>query len=308
MNNSGNIKKSILAAVLAIVILMGMQIAVTILYGVTHSTSITDALQSVTSSSTASDNASITLIANLISCVLFLFIYGRWYTVRFIRPYAGHKRTTPRGFSLLTILTLIILGFGLQLIFQLVLNLEAKIMPSLYQNYMTSLSSFMSNQQMLLLVIAYTVILAPIAEELIFRGVIYRFARLNMPFWGANILQAAFFGLYHMNLVQGIYAFILGLFLGYIASKGRGIRYSIVLHIIINFLSIFMLTFIEGLSALLPKPSLIIGIALTVFAIFAFRFEFKPIRKRLAKDTEYDEDTYDLDDSNAIDQVRRNDR
>ena len=56
----------------------------------------------------------------------------------------------------------------------------------------------------------YTIILAPVGEELVFRGLTYRFARKALPFWGANILQAALFGVMHLNLFQGLYAFFLG--------------------------------------------------------------------------------------------------
>jgi hypothetical protein len=42
-----------------------------------------------------------------------------------------------------------------------------------------------------------------------------------MPFWVANILQAVLFGIYHMNPLQGIYAFFIGLFLGYVCHKGE---------------------------------------------------------------------------------------
>ena len=38
-----------------------------------------------------------------------------------------------------------------------------------------------------------------------------------------------------MNWVQGIYAFALGLLLGYVCEKGNSIYYSIGLHILFNF-------------------------------------------------------------------------
>ena len=83
--------------------------------------------------------------------------------------------------------------------------------------------------------LCYSVILAPIGEELIFRGVTMRLARRALPFWLANIFQALMFGIFHMNWIQGIYAFALGLLLGYVCEKGGSIYYSLLMHILFNF-------------------------------------------------------------------------
>ena len=73
------------------------------------------------------------------------------------------------------------------------------------------------------LLLLYSVLLGPICEELIFRGVTLRLARKALPFWFANLFQAVLFGIYHMNWIQGIYAFAFGILLGYICEKGGSI-------------------------------------------------------------------------------------
>lgn len=51
--------------------------------------------------------------------------------------------------------------------------------------------------------IVATVILAPVVEELVFRGLTLRLLRRSgFSFLVANIIQAVLFGCYHMNLVQ----------------------------------------------------------------------------------------------------------
>ena len=90
-----------------------------------------------------------------------------------------------------------------------------------------------SNEMSLILFI-YSVILAPIGEELIYRGVTFSIAKQVFPFWLANIIQALLFGAYHMNLVQGCYAFALGLILAYVCHKGKSIYFSIFLHFLFN--------------------------------------------------------------------------
>ena len=74
----------------------------------------------------------------------------------------------------------------------------------------------------------------PIAEELLFRGVVYRRIRLLLHAVPAIILSAVIFGLVHVNLVQGLYAGILGLLLAFLYEK-TGCFYAPVLgHIAAN--------------------------------------------------------------------------
>ncbi len=79
------------------------------------------------------------------------------------------------------------------------------------------------------------VILAPIMEELIFRKqLIDRMA----PYGGklAVVSSALLFGLFHGNFNQFVYASALGLVLGYVYYKTGKLRYSIGLHMGVNFL------------------------------------------------------------------------
>lgn len=79
------------------------------------------------------------------------------------------------------------------------------------------------------------VILAPIIEEYIFRRMLID----RMRIYGeklAVITSALMFGLFHGNLSQFFYAFALGAVFGYVYLKTGMLRYSIGLHMFINFL------------------------------------------------------------------------
>ena len=78
----------------------------------------------------------------------------------------------------------------------------------------------------------YAGILAPITEEILFRGLIQRSV---LPFGKklAIIVSALTFGLFHGNLIQTPYAFAVGLVLGYVAAE-YNIIWSMVLHMINN--------------------------------------------------------------------------
>lgn len=73
---------------------------------------------------------------------------------------------------------------------------------------------------------------APIAEEIIFRGLLLRMMK---PYGkGFAIFTTAFlFGIFHGNLVQTPFAFLVGLILGYTAVE-YSIGWSMVLHMINN--------------------------------------------------------------------------
>ncbi|MFR3811268.1 MAG: lysostaphin resistance A-like protein [Ruminococcus callidus] len=90
------------------------------------------------------------------------------------------------------------------------------------------------------LVIFATVCLAPIGEELVFRGLTMKYAEKAFGrFWAANLLQAFLFGVIHMNWVQGVYAFFGGLVLGWVAHRYRSVVFSMLMHFAVNSFSTF---------------------------------------------------------------------
>lgn len=95
--------------------------------------------------------------------------------------------------------------------------------------------SVMSDQGPVYVRILFMVILAPLIEEYTFRRTLIDRLR---PYGErtAIVFQAAAFGLFHGNFSQIFYAMGLGLILGAIYEKTGRLRYSISLHMLINFL------------------------------------------------------------------------
>ncbi len=111
------------------------------------------------------------------------------------------------------------------------------------------------------LTILFVVICAPIMEELIFRKLLIdRAVRYGEGV--AVLLSGLLFGLFHGNLSQFVYAFTLGLFLGLVYVKTGKIIYSIILHMVVNFigsvLSLFVLNLVDldNLQAILDGGSM----------------------------------------------------
>lgn len=59
----------------------------------------------------------------------------------------------------------------------------------------------------------------PIAEELLFRGVVYKRLKLYFGVTPALIGSALIFGIMHVNLVQFLYAAVIGLFLAFVLEN-----------------------------------------------------------------------------------------
>ncbi len=167
----------------------------------------------------------ISVAAVLICGIIFYF----WYQ----RDTAGYeKRPLVSVASLKNLYQFVMLGIGCQLFFSGVMNLVRPAFPEQFENYGETMRGIFGAN--ILLVFIYTTVIAPVSEELIFRGVILFRARKVLPYVGANLLQALFFGIYHGNIIQGIYAAVTGFLLGLLNRKYRSIYASILVHIMIN--------------------------------------------------------------------------
>ncbi len=85
----------------------------------------------------------------------------------------------------------------------------------------------------LIATVIFSMILAPIAEELLFRGVILRrLSVISQKF--AIFASAAIFGMMHGNFLQAVLGFIVGIVLGYTAVKTGSLVLCIAGHMFIN--------------------------------------------------------------------------
>lgn len=78
----------------------------------------------------------------------------------------------------------------------------------------------------------------PFAEELLFRGVVYKRLRILFGITPAIILSAVLFGILHMNLVQFLYAAILGMFLAFLVEKTGKLSSAVLGHMTANLVAV----------------------------------------------------------------------
>lgn len=126
-------------------------------------------------------------------------------------------------------------------------------------------------------------ILVPCTEEFVFRGLIYRRMRLLSGPVAAMILSALTFGIYHGNLLQAIYAGILGLLFAYIYEKYQSIKAPILMHAGANLFSL-LATETDILTRVYEDETLFLAVTVAAMIIFIGLFylmlcQVEPIRQ-----------------------------
>lgn len=112
------------------------------------------------------------------------------------------------------------------------------------------------------------VLCAPIFEEFLFRKLLID-RTVKYGEGVAILFSGLMFGLFHGNLNQFAYAFVLGLFFGFIYVKTGNIRYTILLHMLVNFIGsilsmlMFRILDYDSLMESLNDPSAITAYATT---------------------------------------------
>lgn len=151
-----------------------------------------------------------------------------WKKPRFLKEEIFAKGAPMTAGSFFTILCIFLSG---QMIFQLISTLLELLLNSFGFTLAEGLESLQSDPDNFSMFL-YAGILAPITEEILFRGLIQRSL---MPFGKkfAIFVSSFTFGLFHGNLLQTPYAFAVGLVLGYVAAE-HNILWAMVLHMINN--------------------------------------------------------------------------
>ncbi|MCH5280657.1 MAG: CPBP family intramembrane metalloprotease [Lachnospiraceae bacterium] len=210
-------------------------------------------------------NGNLTLIILLVQ-LAGLIIFGLWYYLAYGRKNPPADREKP---GIKAFVVVIVAGIFLQCFVSSILSLIDACFPNALNSYKELMEQSGLMEETLLSFLCAS-FLAPIGEEMLCRGITFRLAgKVSMRFWVANCIQAFAFGLIHLNLVQGCYAFFLGLVLGYIYGKYRNIFVCMLMHASVNASSHLM----ELLWAQFPEGSEMavyaVGIVLSAVLLLA---------------------------------------
>lgn len=111
-----------------------------------------------------------------------------------------------------------------------------------------------------------TCLLGPILEELVFRGIIYKKISSCFSSLASIILTSLLFGIYHINLTQLVYTFLISLIITSFYKKTDNLAVPIVIHIFANLASTLFLPYIF----LLPVYLIIILCLIVLFFGYLF--------------------------------------
>ena len=123
-----------------------------------------------------------------------------------------------------------------------------------------------TNQKGLLMMIWWMGVVAPFAEEVIFRWLIYLRLRDSMKIGRAAVISGLIFGVYHGNIVQAIYATLLGIMFAYILEMSGNLWSSVLLHIGANIWALILSEYAEKMMKESQMP-IIMGIFALLFLI-----------------------------------------
>ena len=170
-----------------------------------------------------------TLVSTVFSVPAYWIIWGRKKTAQ-DKQYFREKVLRLKPFAMI-----IIASCGLYYLAILIAAVIAVVSPETMNDYNEMMDTALGGSQMLAMLAA--VILAPVNEECIMRGLILKNLQRFFTTPVVVIIQAVLFGIFHANWVQGLYVLPVGAALGYVAVKTRSVMPSIFMHLFYNMLS-----------------------------------------------------------------------
>ncbi|WP_195972662.1 CPBP family intramembrane glutamic endopeptidase [Clostridium thermobutyricum] len=165
-------------------------------------------------------------IRDLIVIAIFFFIlilYGKKNIFKTIKINKFFKK---KNIKLIIVMTLSGMFLGI-------------ILSGIVGEFITS-NKFMINNVVNLknsiLGLIFMLIIAPILEEIIFRGILFNYLKKHCNVAFAIIIQAIVFGVFHGNVSQGVNAFVMGIILAIIYLYTNSLWGDILAHGLTNFL------------------------------------------------------------------------
>lgn len=203
--------------------------------------------------------------------LLMIVCFALWYALGCGKPRLKEAKGV---FVPKTLLVVLLVAGGMCFFTNFALPVMEPIIPEkIMQNYIDLMEQ--AGFGVDALAIFASVCLAPFGEEFLCRGIIFHYGKKmvadlenrKLAFWIANTLQALMFGIIHGNIIQGSYAFLMGLALGYLAHRFHSIVPAIMGHMLINATSTFAW---EPIALALPESYAVYAIGAAVSLAVAF--------------------------------------
>lgn len=192
-------------------------------------------------SSTSLEVAASVTFSLFLTSVVFSWMIYKGSTPRQIIDYLGLSRSklTPKAIGIGVLLFVVVILFGLVLgVFTAVTNIQ---LPTNVQQVLAGTPLYF---------LVFTFLIAPINEEIFFRG--FLVSKISKWFGAAAgiIISAIIFSVLHLSYLsisEFAAAFFFGLIAGYVFSKTKSLYPSIVAHMLVNFTTVISLIYVGSL-------------------------------------------------------------
>ncbi len=195
-----------------------------------------------------------------------------------------HMRTPVRSlfqttdFGVGKALRYISIGIGLQCVAGLIYTVLQWVLAQNGTQLAEADFSYYQSGKSIIAMVLYTCVLAPITEELLFRGFVMKtLSKVSIRF--GIVASAALFGLAHGNVSQFLLAFLVGMFWGKIDVRHNSLLPSILVHISINTFST-LLSFFQEKSANAVMGFFTLMLILLYYAVVIIGIVFWFVKER----------------------------
>ena len=199
----------------------------------------------------------ILIVSDIATILVFLFITRARHTS--FRETVGLRRFRP-----LLVIAMLMLGAGLSLILNSGDQIISALLPASNSGggvFKLAFDNLFSTIPGILAI----VVLAPITEEIAFRGMVFGTLRERLALPAALVIQAVIFGVFHGNISQGLLGFGLGCLLAWVYLRSGSIICSMLLHFAFNGTTALITLLVKGPQfALIWLLVMAIAIVLTV--------------------------------------------
>ena len=188
--------------------------------GITDYTSITNLMMM----RVENDTMLITAASNLLY-VLLVFLF---FT---IRKKSFFRETGIAKLNLRTVVASLSIGAALNILVSFVMN-YIPFPEKWWDAYIESSSSL--SEDVTVLTVFLAVVAAPIAEEILFRGLLFTRMARGSNLYIAAIISSIVFGIMHGTMIWAIYTFVVGAVLVWLFVKTRSLTAPILAHFAFN--------------------------------------------------------------------------
>lgn len=218
------------------------------------------------------------MILNFVQELITLACFGLWYYFR--EKKYQYRPNYKKAFSIKNVLSIAGIAFLGQYALDLLMILVYFVMPGIFAQYVDLMKNLEINAANPVLMIFCVGIFGPLVEEVLFRGMVFGKLRRVFSFWPAALISGAIFGLYHMNLVQGIYAGAFGIILAYVFEKTETIWGCYLLHALFNLSSYVIEGYETALRSVGFEMPVLIQLLFGFVSVFVIVLLLKNFKKR----------------------------